>query len=440
MSGVAGADAPHPFSIGDFRFLWLARFSASFATMAMIIVLGWQTYDLARSDYGYSIGGASFLLGMLGLAQFIPLFLLTPFAGWVADRFERGRVAMVADGIDLVIALTLALATYHDWLTLPLLFLLAALHGVARVFIGPAMSSIAPNIVPAGSLPRAIALSSIAWQSATVAGPAVGGLLYAVRPDLAYWMACGFLLLAIGALGPIRPVVPPPMAQHIHPIRQMIDGLTNERGHRCLLGAITLDLFAVLMGGATALLPVYARDILHVGAEGLGQLRAAPALGSVIIGLYFSIRPLKTNVGVKMLAAVVGFGIATIGFGLSALTPSQPLNLPGFGPILRLDMAVALLSLAFVGGFDMLSVFVRNSLVQLHTPDAMRGRVSAVSGVAISASNELGEVQSGIAAALLGPVGAVVAGGAGAALITLWWARVFPELRNARSFDPPNNI
>jgi MFS family permease len=202
----------------------------------------------------------------------------------------------------------------------------------------------------------------------------------------------------------------------------MLDGLTYVRGHKFLLGAITLDLFAVLLGGATALLPVYARDILHVGPQGLGELRTAVAVGAAAVALWFSIRPLRYNVGVKMLAAVVGFGVLTAVFGLSTWMP------------------LSLAALAGLGACDMLSVYVRSSLIQLHTPDSMRGRVSAVSGVAISASNELGEVQSGIAAALLGPVGAVVFGGVAAVAVALGWAYIFPELRRARTFAPPENV
>jgi MFS family permease len=408
-----------PLSIPDYRYFWIARFSAVLATTAMVVVIGWQLYDLARSDYGMSVGEASFQLGLLGLVQFVPLALLTPVAGWVADRFERRLVARLANGIDLCIALSLGFFTATEALTLPLLFGLAAMHGIARVFTGPAMAAIAPNIVPPALLPRAIAMNSIAWQGASVAGPAMGGVLYAVDPDLAYWVSAGCLLLAIVALTPVRRVMPPPIAGHAHPIRQMADGLSYVKHHRFLLGAITLDLFAVLLGGATALLPVFARDILMVGPEGLGWLRASPAIGAAFVALWFSWRPLHHNVGIKMLLSVAGFGAATIVFGLSQ------------------SMLISMGALIVLGGMDMLSVYVRSSLVQLHTPDTMRGRVSAVSGLAISASNELGELQSGIAAALLGPVGAVVAGGAGAIAVTGLYAYYFPELRRARTFDPP---
>jgi MFS family permease len=406
-----------PLAYRDYRLFWIARFCAVMSTMAIVVILGYQLYDTARTD-GMSVKEASFQLGLLGLAQFIPLAVLTPVAGWVADRFERRLVARFANTIDMSIALLLAALTATDSITLPLLFLMAALHGVARVFVGPAMSAIVPNIVPPAVLPRAIAMSSIAWQSASVIGPAVGGLLYASEAAAPYWTSAALMALASISVSFIKPIHPPVIKGSTHPVRQMIDGLSYTWNERFLLGAITLDLFAVLLAGATALLPVYARDILKVGPEGLGYLRAAPALGAAALALWFSFRPLKNNVGIKMLWAVVVFGFATIGFGLSK------------------EFFLSLACLVVLGGADMLSVYVRSSLVQLNTPDEMRGRVGAVSNLAISSSNELGEMQSGLAAALLGPVGAVVFGGVGAILITAIWTQLFPELKNARTFEP----
>jgi len=410
-----------PLAIRDFRLYWLARFCAVLSTMGMVVIIGYQVYDTARADYGMSIREASFQIGLVGLFQFVPLALLTPVAGWVADRYERRTVARLANLIDMSVALTLGYVTSLDALTLPILFGLAALHGIARVFVGPAMSAIAPNIVPAPLLPKAIAMSSIAWQSASVAGPALGGFLYAENPAAPYWAAAALMGIAMLALTPIRRVVPPPFQGSATPLRQMADGLSYVRNHRFLLGAITLDLFAVILGGATAMLPVYARDILHVGTPGLGLLRGAPAIGAAIVALWFAVLPLKHNVGAKMLWAVVAFGVCTVVFGLSR------------------NMILSMVALALLGGADMLSVYVRSSLVQLHTPDAMRGRVSAVSGLAISASNELGELQSGVAAALLGPVLAVVSGGVAAIAVAGIWTYLFPELRRARTFDPPTN-
>nr|WP_314445534.1 MFS transporter [uncultured Sphingomonas sp.] len=411
-----------PLQIRDFRLYWCARFFAVMATMGMVVIIGYQVYDTARSDYGMSIRDGALMLGVLGLVQFVPLALLTPVAGWAADRFERRTVARLANGVDLLIALCLALATWNDALNLPLLFSLGAMHGVARVFLGPSLAAIAPNIVPPDLLPKAIALSSIAWQSAAVAGPALGGFLYAAGASLPYWASVALLATAVLLLTPVRRIVPPAMQGHPHPFHQMVEGLTYVRRHRFLLGAITLDLFAVLFSGAIAMLPVFARDILHVGTEGLGLMRGAPAIGAALVAAWFSFNPLHNNVGIKMLWSVAAFGAMTILFGLSK----------SFG----LSLGI----LALFGAADMMSVYVRSSLVQLHTPDMMRGRVSAVSGLAISASNELGELQAGVAAALLGPVAAVVAGGAAAIGIAGLWSYLFPELRRAKTFDPPPEV
>ena len=414
----ASAKPPSPLSFVDYRYFWLARFTAVMATMAMVVVIGYQLYDTARSDYGMSIREASFQLGLLGLFQFVPLAVLTPVAGWVADRFERRSVAIFSNVIDIVIAALLGWFTWIDGLTLPLLFGLAALHGVARVFSGPAMSAIAPNIVPPAVLPRAIAMSSIAWQSASVVGPAAGGLIYAVHPTSVYVFAAVLLAISAFTISRVRPVQPPPAEVRRHPLREMADGLQFTWRERFLLGTITLDLFAVILSGATAMLPVYARDILQTGPEGLGFLRAAPAVGAAVVALGLAIRPIERNVGVKMLWAVAVFGAVTVGFGLST------------------NFALSLGLLAIMGAADMFSVFVRGTLIQLNTPDHMRGRVREVSGLAISASNELGEMRAGSMAAVLGPVSAVVVGGAAAIGVTALWAWIFPELRRARTFEP----
>jgi MFS family permease len=410
--------APSPLSFPDFRYFWIARFTAVMATIAMVVVIGYQLYDTARTDYGMSIREASFQLGLLGLFQFVPLAILTPVAGWAADRFERRSVAIFSNLIDLLIAAALGWFTWTDALTLPLLFGLAALHGVARVFSGPAMSAIAPNIVPPAVLPRAIAMSSIAWQSASVIGPAAGGLIYAAHPAAVYVFAAVLLALSAFTLSRVRRVQPPPAEVRRHPLREMVDGLQFVWTERFLLGTITLDLFAVLLAGATAMFPVFARDILDAGPEGAGLMRAAVAFGSVAVAVGLAIRPIERNVGVKMLWAVAVFGATTVAFGYST------------------SLLLSLGLLVVMGAADMFSVFVRGTLIQLNTPDHMRGRVSAASGLAISASNELGEMRAGAMAAALGPIGAVVIGGAGAIGVTALWAWLFPELRRARTFEP----
>lgn len=407
-----------PLQIGDYRRFWLARFMAVFATMSMVVLLGYQLYAVARDDYGMTVAEASFQLGLLGLAQFVPLFLLTPVAGLAADRFDRRHVAAFANGIDGCVAVALALLTWQDALTIPLLFALAAAHGAARVFVGPSMSAIAPNIVPPTLLPRAIALSSIAWQTASVAGPAVGGLIFAEAEWLPHAISAALMGAAMVLILTVRPIKAKHEGAPLKPVRQIVEGMVYVWRERFLLGCITLDLFAVLLAGATALLPVFARDILFVGPEGLGLMRAAPALGAASVALILSFRPLARDVGVKMLWAVATFGALTIAFAFSR------------------SFAVSLAILAAMGAVDMVSVFIRSSLVQLFTPDDRRGRVSAISGLAISASNELGEMQSGLAAAILGATGAVVFGGAGAIFVTMVWAWYFPELRRAKSFEP----
>jgi MFS family permease len=292
--------------------------------------------------------------------------------------------------------------------------------GVARAFAGPALGALAPNLVPRAILPNAIALSSAAWQTGAIVGPALGGILYDMTPHLSYGFSTALFAFSVACLFTIPPIARTPLRPG-SPIRQMVDGLAYVRRNRLVLGAITLDLFAVLLGGVTAMLPIYARDILRVGAEGLGPLRAAPAFGATVMAIIFSVQPLKSNVGTKMLIAVVVFGAATAIFGFSTSFP------------------LSLAMLALLGAADMFSVYIRQSLIQLHTPDEMRGRVSAVSTLAISASNELGETRSGFAAALIGPVTATVAGGIAAIGVTLLWAGLFPELRRARTFAQPES-
>ena len=416
---AAQVNAPtHPLQVRDFRLIWLARFISVAATTAMVVVIAAQTYQIARSPaYHMNPQQASFMIGLLGLVQFVPFMLLTPLAGLVADRMDRRYVAAAATAVDLIIAVVLALANAADILTLPFLFTLAALYGAARVFIGPSLSAIVPNVVPAELLPKAIAISSLAWQSAAVLGPALAGFLLARDPALPYWLSAAALLLAIGALLAIRHRAPPAAAKE-PPLKLMGDGARYVWRERFLLGCVTLDLFAVLLGGATAMLPAFAYDVLHVGDEGLGLMRAAPALGASLVAVYLGFRPIARNVGAKMLWGVAGYGLATLVFGLST------------------NFILSLGTLALLGGADAISVFIRSTLVQLNTPDEMRGRVSSISGLAISASNELGEMQSGLAAAFLGPVAAVALGGAGAIVITALWTGLFPELRRAKTFAP----
>ncbi|WP_439546655.1 MFS transporter [Sandarakinorhabdus sp.] len=407
---------PAPLQIRDYRAFWVSRFLATVAGMMLVIVIGWQVYDLARATM--SRDDAAFLLGMIGLAQFLPLFCLALVVGVIADRMDRRYIARAAVALEIMCAAVLGGLALRGDVPLVALFVVAALLGVARAFQGPSMAALAPNLVPRPLLPQAIALNSISWQSGAVIGPPLGAYLYAVSPATPYLVAAVLFSATFVCLMIIRPVpLPPPSV--LTPWRSLKEGISYVRHNRVVLGAISLDLFAVLLGGATAMLPVYARDVLMVGVEGLGPLRAAPAVGAAITALILATRPLRRHVGPVMFACVAVFGVATVVFGLSTSFP------------------LSIAALVVLGAADMMSVFVRGSLIQLHTPDDMRGRVSSVSGLFISASNELGELESGLAARYIGAVPAVVAGGIGAVIVTLLWAWRFPELRKADRFDVP---
>lgn len=421
-SPAAPASPPaHPLRYRDFRLFVAARLGAGLGQTAMMIVIGWQTYSTARLTM--DTHEAAGHLGLIGLAQFIPVFLLSPVTGWIADHYDRRRVATVAFSLQLLTAVILGQATWAGTIGLPLLYSMAALLGTARAFSGPAVGSMAPRLVPRESLPAAIAFVSLIWQSTTVIGPALGGYLFSVMHWAPHLFATIGFVTAVLCISLIRPLPPVVIAMRSNPLAQIADGFRYVRDHRLVLGAITLDLMAVMLAGSTALLPVYARDIFHTGAQGLGQLAACMGVGAGLTALVFGVRPPRENVGNKMLIAVAVFGAATALFGLSAFLPA-PVAMP-----------VAMAALFVCGVADMFSVFVRQTLIQVYTPDEMRGRVSAFSLVAISASNELGEAESGFFAALIGPVTAVVAGGLGAIVTVVLWSRLFPEIGRARRFD-----
>lgn len=410
----------HPLRIANFRAYWVARLAMTLAQNGMIIVIGWQTYTIARTTMGPS--GAAAQLGLIGLLQFLPLFVSTPITGYVADRFDRRFITRITVSLQLTCALVLAVVTQGGAMTLPVLFGVAVLLGLARAFAGPAFGALSPNLVPRAVLPTAIALSSISWQVGAIAGPAIGGYAYSLSPAAPYFLATVLFAVALVSLLLIGPVARTMAVSTAHPLRQIAEGLAYVWRNKLVLGTITLDLFAVFLGGTTALLPIYAHDILQVGPRGLSALAAAPAAGAALTALVFSFRPLNRNVGPLMLVAVLIYGCATIVFGVSK---SMPLSLA---------------ALAVAGAADMFSVYIRQSLITLHTPDDKRGRVGAVSQLTISASNELGEAESGFLAAAFGPVGAVLVGGGGAILVTVLWTILFPGIRRARTFDPPGAL
>lgn len=408
--------APHPFTIANYRAYWLTRLASMLALYCMMLIVGWQAYNIARETM--DIAASSARLGMIGLLQFAPLFVLTPLVGWIADRMDRRFVARTVLFCQAGIAAILAWTTAHDHVSLPILYIIAAMLGTARAFLGPSLSALAPNLVPKPSLPTAIALSSIAWQAGMLIGPAMAGPLYAIRADLPYIVSASLYALAGLAMLTIGAVPRTIMDKGKGPIAQIIDGMAYVGQNKLVLGVITLDLFAVFLAGSTALLPVFARDILKVGEQGLSLLASSPAAGAALVAFVFSFRPIRTNVGNKMLVSVLLFGLVTVIFGFSRI------------------LAVSMACLFVAGAADMFSVYVRQSLIQLNTPDDKRGRVSAVSLLTVSASNELGDAFSGMLAWLIGPVAAVVAGGGGAILITALWSRLFPQIGAARSFDP----
>ncbi|MFN4039427.1 MAG: MFS transporter [Erythrobacter sp.] len=411
----------HPLRVHNFRCYFIGRLAMTLAQYAMLLIIGWQTYNMAR-DAGMSVAQASGQLALIGLFQFLPLFVLTPFSGLAADRFDRRRLGQAMVAVQLLCAGMLAITTLTGAISTLVLFAVAGMLGIARCFSGPALSALAPNLVPRAILPTAIALSSIAWQAGTIAGPAIGGVLYGIAPALPYAASTALLTITLIAFGMIGKVEQPALRKDVRPIGQILDGLAYVVRNKMVLGTITLDLFAVFLAGATALFPVYARDILQSGEVGLAMLAAAPGVGALVTAAWFSWRPIDSNVGTKMLWSVAVFGIATIIFGVSTAMP------------------LSLAMLFIIGAADMFSVYIRQSLIQLHTPDDKRGRVSSVSQLTISASNEGGDFFSGSLAFLIGPVAAVVAGGVGAIITVALWSRLFPVLRTTKTFDPPPDL
>ena len=377
------------------------RSLSSLASQMQAVVVGWQIYALT---------GSAFSLGLVGLAQFLPVVVLVFVAGHVVDRSDRRLIAGTCQIIACLAALCLAAASFTHVLTPPMIYALVVVIGAVRAFEAPSLQALLPALVPAAAFPQAAALSSSLFQTATIVGPSIGGLLYGLGPDIAYaTCAATFLIAAISTLQ-VPPIVragalePPTLAS-------VFGGLTFIRQRPEILGAISLDLFAVLMGGATALLPVYASDILKAGPFGLGLLRAAPGVGALGVSLWLARKPMHSRLGARMFASVFVFGLATIVFGLSRSLP----------------LSVA--ALAVLGGADVVSVVIRSTLVQMRTPDAMRGRVAAVNMLFIGSSNQLGEFESGTLAGFLGAVPAVVIGGIGTLAVAWIWMALFPQLR-----------
>jgi MFS family permease len=405
-----------PFKHASFTSYWCGRVLWTLGTQIQVTAMGWQVYDIARAR-GDSIEEGAFLLGLIGLSQFLPLLLLSLFGGQAADRFDRRLIVLIGMIVKAIIAAGLVVASGYDaGVLITAIFGVAIFTGMLGAFIPAASSAMVSNLVPRAELPQAIALMSLSLHGGSIFGPALGGLLLAFGARVPYAVACGLFLLAIGLIL----LTKAPAQEKVESGRafEMIrEGLIYVRDNKIVLGALSLDLAVVLLAGATALLPVFARDILHAGPEALGALRSATAIGAGLVSIVLAIVPIKRHVGTWMFGAVFVFGLATLAFGLSR------------------TLWLSVLCLGIAGAADMISVYVRSSLVQLATPDAMRGRVSAISFVFISASNELGEFQSGVAARFLGPVVAVVAGGIGAIIIAGAWMKLFKPLAAADRFE-----
>jgi MFS family permease len=392
----------------SFAFFWAARVASTAAVQMQAVAIGWQVYELT---------GSAFDLGLVGLVQFVPVVLLAMVVGHVADRYERRLVVRFCEIVEGLAAITLAVGSAGGWLTKEVIFAIVFVIGSARAFELPTMHALVPGLVPQALFPRAVAGSATANQIAIISGPALGGLLYLAGPTVVYETCSALFFLASLLISLIR-LDRPSVERKKLGLASLFAGVAFIRCRLAILGVISLDLFAVLLGGATALLPIYARDIFATGPVGLGLLRAAPAVGALAAVLFLSRHPLERYVGRIMFAAVGIFGLATMVFAVSTFLP------------------LSLAALVVLGASDSISVVIRFSLVQTETPDEMRGRVSAVNSMFIGTSNTLGEFESGVTAAWLGTIPAVLLGGIGTIVVALIWMRLFPSLARVENFKP----
>ena len=398
---------PSVFHHRPFKLFLCARAATFMAFQMLAVAVGWQIYELT---------GSAMYLGLVGLAQFMPMFLLTLVVGHVADRYDRRSIARICQAVEGLAAGVLALGSFSGWQSKWSILIIIFIVGGGRAFEGPSLQALLPGLIPIKLFPRAAAWSTSAMQTATIVGPALGGFLYVAGPAVVY-AAAGVLFLAASVFIALIRIERVLSKHEPVSIRSLFAGISFIRSRKEILGAISLDLFAVLLGGATALLPIYARDILVTGPWGLGLLRSAPAVGALTMSVFLARRPLRHHVGRSMFIAVAVFGTATIIFALST------------------SFILSLISLVVLGASDVISVVIRHSLVQIETPDEMRGRVSAVNSMFIGTSNQLGEFESGITASLFGVVPAVLIGGISTILIVIMWMRFFPQLARIDSLD-----
>lgn len=389
------------FAQTSFLRFWATRVSTTMANQMLMVAVGWQMYDTTHSAWD---------LGLVGLAQFLPALLLTLVVGQVADHYDRRRVLAACLAGQGLVALCLIWASLAGWISREYILLASVALGTTKAFQMPTQQALTPQLVSPDLLPRALAFASSGAQFAIIAGPATGGFVYVAGPAAVYALSGLLIIVGLAFLAGVSLQHVPARKREPVTMQSLLAGIRFIWHRKPVLGAISLDLFSVLLGGATALLPIYARDILHTGPWGLGFLRAAPAVGSFLMSLWLTRNPIQRGAGRMMFAAVALYGVSTIVFGLSS------------------SFVLSLAMLALSGCGDMISVVIRQSLVQLETPDEMRGRVSAVNSVFIGASNQLGEFESGVTAAMWGAVGSVVVGGIGTLAVVAIWMKLFPEL------------
>jgi len=395
--------ARHP----PFILFWFSRVMSTLSFQMLSVAVGWQVYEIT---------GSAFDLGLVGLAQFLPMAVLTFVVGQVADRYDRRVIASICMVVESVAAGLLAFGTWEGWLTRDAILALVALGGAARAFESPTMAALVHGVVPRRLIPQAAGWSTSATQTAQILGPALGGLLYGLGSMVAYVVACVFFFVGGVLVALIRAERTASIREPVT-LKSVFSGLSFIRNHPVILGTLSLDLFAVLLGGATALLPIYARDILDTGPWGLGLLRTSPALGALAMSIFLAHYPITHNVGRVLFSSLAVFGLATVVFGLST------------------HLILSMAALFVLGASDVVSVVIRFTLVQLQTPPEMLGRVSAVNSLFVGTSNQLGEFESGVTAALFGVVPAVLIGGAGTIAVALLWMVWFPQLRRLKTLE-----
>ncbi|TVY08696.1 MFS transporter [Paenibacillus cremeus] len=385
---------------------WVARILSTTSFQMLSVAIGWQMYNITDD---------AFSLGLVGLAQFVPMLLLTLVVGQVADRFDRRKIVAFCQFLEAIVAAFLVFGNHAGWVGREQILLAAAVIGACRAFEGPSMQALVPELIPRAMLPQASAWSASAGQTAQILGPSLGGVLFAIGPDFVYITSTVALLLASLLVFSIRMERSERKVEPVA-VRSIFSGLEFVFRRKVILGTISLDLFAVLLGGATALLPIFARDILHTGPWGLGLLRSSPAIGALLTSLVLARYPLKHTLGPMLFSALGIFGLATMVFALST------------------SLVLSFIALFLTGASDVISVVIRSTLVQMNTPNEMRGRVSAVNSLFVGTSNQLGEFESGTLAGFLGAVPATFIGGIGTIVVAGLWMYLFPSLRRLRTF------